>query len=96
MKYRRGIISAAGFLFVATLVVLLGGCNWIRHPTISTGHDVEDALSRKPRSAPLSASQAQALVMNFGDLYVTSVRGFPIRDITGVAFSNECTNQKED
>lgn len=49
------------------------GCSWIRPPTIHTGHDVEDALSPKSRSAPLSASQVQAIVMNFADLYVTSV-----------------------
>ncbi len=73
MKYPRGIISAGVFLFMVPLVILFGGCSWNRPPTISTGHDVKDALSPKSGSAPLSGSQVQAVVMNFADLYVMSV-----------------------
>lgn len=73
MKYPRGIISAGVFLFMVPLVILFGGCSWNRPPTISTGHDVKDALSPKSGSASLSGSQVQAVVLNFADLYVMSV-----------------------
>jgi len=73
MRIRPNILFCI-FLLILSPLALLSGCASNKLlPGVSTGEDIQGALSHKTRYAPLSETQLQAMVMNFEDLYVMSV-----------------------